>query len=688
MQALRLPGTTQKLIAPLVALAAALVVAAPASADVVTNANDAGAGSLRAAVASTAAGGTVTFDPAVTGTITLTTGEIFVDKTLTIAGPGARSLTVSGNNASRIFLVAGAGVTLTIQKLTIANGQTPDGGFEQGGAVISGNGASVVVEDSAVVNNTAGPATFGAEGGGLFVEGGGSLTVRRSVLSGNRAMGESTGSASGGAISSDSCGDGGLTVENSTVAGNSATSEGSSDGGGIDAFGSIAISNTTIAFNTVDGQFQQRGGGVFSSVDCPATREIQASIIAANQIVGGAAGASNDCDFLSDTIDGSDNVIGDPAECDLNGTNNVLGTAAPGLNPLANNGGPTNTVSLTESSPALNHVAGANCPPPAIDQRGRARPVAGACDSGAWEGQIGFTLTPTSHDYGNVQLPATTSRAAMFRVAGPTQRFTVTNTADLTVNLASIAVNNGQYAIVPSSDPGACGATIGPGATCFVDVQFNPTVAGTANAVLSVVSSNAGTLTATLTGTATQTTNPITPNDPCAPDRRAPKVTITSDQKRTLYGVGQSASITTRASDASGLTSNPSRKGQKLATNKAGTFTVRKTARDKCDNNGAATFRYRVVAPPKASIVHQAAPTGCRTRLMALAKIDSPVGLKASQIFIDGKLKVSSTKPILRARVLTRQLSNGSHTMVVSAIDTLGRKVTARGVFVISCSNA
>ena len=61
--------------------------APPAAALTVSNLNDAGAGSLRDAVAGTPAGGTVDFAPALTGSIVLTSGEIGIAKNLTIAGP-------------------------------------------------------------------------------------------------------------------------------------------------------------------------------------------------------------------------------------------------------------------------------------------------------------------------------------------------------------------------------------------------------------------------------------------------------------------------------------------------------------------------------------------------------------------------------------------------------------------------
>src|SRR6516162_2574228 len=87
----------------------------------VTNLSDAGAGSLRQAILDTPAAGTVDFQPGLSGTITLTSGELLINKDLAISGPGAGLLTVSGNSASRVFEVA-ASTTVNISGLTIANG--------------------------------------------------------------------------------------------------------------------------------------------------------------------------------------------------------------------------------------------------------------------------------------------------------------------------------------------------------------------------------------------------------------------------------------------------------------------------------------------------------------------------------------------------------------------------------------
>ena len=69
----------------------------------VMNTDDSGPGSLRQALADALDGDTIDFS--VTGTITLTTGELVINKDLTINGPGANLLAVDGNHASRVFNV-------------------------------------------------------------------------------------------------------------------------------------------------------------------------------------------------------------------------------------------------------------------------------------------------------------------------------------------------------------------------------------------------------------------------------------------------------------------------------------------------------------------------------------------------------------------------------------------------------
>ena len=96
---------------PWLGFALVLVLARSATAATfpVANLTDSGAGSLRQAVlgANASPGADeILFAPGLTGTITLTSGAILISDSLVVTGPGAGVLTVSGNDASRIFLVS------------------------------------------------------------------------------------------------------------------------------------------------------------------------------------------------------------------------------------------------------------------------------------------------------------------------------------------------------------------------------------------------------------------------------------------------------------------------------------------------------------------------------------------------------------------------------------------------------
>src|SRR5262249_58122482 len=97
----------------------------------VENLADSGPDSLRQAIldANASPGADVIdFAPAARdGTITLTSGQLSITDDLTIDGPGADRLAVSGNDASRVFRI-GSGVTMDIDDLTITHGRADNGG--------------------------------------------------------------------------------------------------------------------------------------------------------------------------------------------------------------------------------------------------------------------------------------------------------------------------------------------------------------------------------------------------------------------------------------------------------------------------------------------------------------------------------------------------------------------------------
>jgi hypothetical protein len=79
---------------------------------------------------------TITFD--VTGTVGLTGALPAVTGDLDVQGPGASSLTVSGNSLYRVFAV-NPGVTATLSGLTVANGRAPNADHRGGGVLNQGD---------------------------------------------------------------------------------------------------------------------------------------------------------------------------------------------------------------------------------------------------------------------------------------------------------------------------------------------------------------------------------------------------------------------------------------------------------------------------------------------------------------------------------------------------------------------
>src|SRR6516162_9661973 len=100
----------------------------------VLNTLDKGAGSLRDTITSAQSGDTIVFAPTLDGqTITLTSDQLTINKSLDIEGPGASLLAISGNDANRVFDISG-GNTVTIAGLTITHGRA--GGTNGGGGAV------------------------------------------------------------------------------------------------------------------------------------------------------------------------------------------------------------------------------------------------------------------------------------------------------------------------------------------------------------------------------------------------------------------------------------------------------------------------------------------------------------------------------------------------------------------------
>jgi len=261
-----------------VAIATALLFAAaiPARATtiIVTNTNDSGPGSLRAALA--AANDFDTIDATgVSGTILLTSGELQVTHSVTINGPGAANLAVDGNATFRVFYNSASNATISGLTITNGLGNVENSGFGGGGIL---NQGGLTLSSCTVSNNVAGPGCCYSGGGINNGSGtGGTLTVTGSTISGNSASFDGGGIENAGTLtvsnnsivsSNSAVRDGGgidsngglsMTISNSTISGNSA----SSGGGGICACGSGGPT-TTVTNSTISGNSAGTGGGIWN----------------------------------------------------------------------------------------------------------------------------------------------------------------------------------------------------------------------------------------------------------------------------------------------------------------------------------------------------------------------------------------------------------------------------------------
>src|SRR5262245_22542279 len=118
-----------------------LAVCSPAwagSIGLVVSPNDGGYGSLRDIVRDLPSGGVVRFAPQVSGMLTLTLGELVIEKDLTIEGPGASTLSLNGNGR-RLFRIE-PGRRLALLGVALMNGRVM-GTNGDGGIGVGWNGA-------------------------------------------------------------------------------------------------------------------------------------------------------------------------------------------------------------------------------------------------------------------------------------------------------------------------------------------------------------------------------------------------------------------------------------------------------------------------------------------------------------------------------------------------------------------
>jgi hypothetical protein len=168
----------------------------------VTSPADSGDGSLREAIAAAQNGDQIVFDDSLRGqTITLTSGQLAVTKSLDIEGPRADQLAVSGGHASRIFSLSG-GVTVTIGGLTITDGRVFG---DRGGGILNVGSTMTLAHDVLSDNEARGAPGSDARGGAISNLSGAHLTVTDSLFTHNQVLGgpgggSANGSGNGGAI--------------------------------------------------------------------------------------------------------------------------------------------------------------------------------------------------------------------------------------------------------------------------------------------------------------------------------------------------------------------------------------------------------------------------------------------------------------------------------------------------------
>ena len=427
----------------------------------------------------------INFQAGLMGTITLTMGQLVVSSNMTINGPGARVITVNGNGASRVFLVAtpilGGDFTADISGLTITNGTAfPVGGLAgDGGGILNGallgviSGKSTLnLTEVAVVNNLA--TTLG---GGVATRLGAETNITRSLIAGNTSNAVPFipgGDVGGGGLSNAVLST--TTVSNTTITNNTSLAAG---GGVLNVAGIFNSTNNTISHN----KSVLLGGGVVSLVGVIpplGVTYLRNTIIAKNDALFTTNIISSDVlGILGSFRSLGNNLIGNNFSAEVNfaasvfvGTtpqpnasldlvgNVVIGNQIidPLLGNLQDNGGPTDSRLPSPLSPAMN--AGNNCVLTntcAVNPQGNNPPFALLTD----QRSTGFPrLHDTAVEIGAIEVPLA-PLAAGISVSGQvttsegkylsrvTLRITGTNGASHT-----ILTNNFGYFTIDGLEPG------------------------------------------------------------------------------------------------------------------------------------------------------------------------------------------------------------------------------------------
>lgn len=355
-----------------------------AAAFTVTNTDDTGTGSLRAAITNAnAAKGSNTITISANGKIVLASPLPLLGFTLTITGPGADKLTIQGSPGPAPVLTSNA--TLQLSGVTITGGA--NAGNNGGGILVMGG--SLTLLNSTITGNTA------ALGGGIYSAG--ELVILSSTISGNTGTGAIYGGGDISVVDSTIANNQGtaivspvtgaiLSIESSTISGNT-------DAAGIGGIqlqgGSAKIRNTTFSGNSgaQGGDFWTFSDGVTLALtnvtavggSAPALLFDHAATVTLRNTV--LAGTGTRCSAGHLPTSQGHNLSSDTT-CNLTQATDKPGVD-PMLGPLAANGGPTRTHAPLAGSPVLNAGDGAGLV--TNDQRGLPRVQFAVVDIGAVE---------------------------------------------------------------------------------------------------------------------------------------------------------------------------------------------------------------------------------------------------------------------------------------------------------------
>ena len=557
----------------------------------VTSTADNGLGTLRNALVSAANGDTIDAT-GISGTITLTTGQLVVNNSVTILGPGPANLMLDGgypNTASRVFYV-GPNLVVTISGLTISNGwafgDDPD---DFGGGIYNDHStltvSNCVISDNFAIFDAAGSGI----GGGIYNDGvGGSatLTVVNSTISDNLAGDRGGGIYNIGQIAYDG-GTGTVTVVNSTISGNVAGAWGS----GLRNDGTAVVTNSTFSDNyfaiaggaihndgpltvinsTFSGNSAEFDGGIRNFFDSTVTIVNSTFSGNSNTIAdAGAIGNFGTMDIGNTLLKAGSmgpnivnnagtitslgfNLSSDDASAYLNQPSDQNLTD-PLLGPLQDKGGPTFTHALLVGSPAMdagdpNFDPNDFNPPLLYDQRGAPydRVVNNRIDIGAFEvqPQATPTPTPTSTPILTPTPTATATATATFTpTPTPTPTATATATATSTPTATATATPTATATFTPTPTATAtftptpsATATFTPTSTATATPTATATTPASATATFTPTPTATATFTPTPTATATHTPTP-TPTPTATPTSTPPPPPPTPTSTPSGAGVG------------------------------------------------------------------------------------------------------------------------------------------------------